>query len=170
MGAITSQITSFTIVYSTVYSGADQRKHQSSATLAFPARMASKAVNVSFDDVNVRPTSCSTQTNTWFLRISDASTPEVQLHFSLLTHCGLLTTYGDTYLGSREVVSFNNVFIEVCSFGVIYVTSSLVLIIALRRKCNRNRLATFKYFSGDSISSARQNEVTNTRKRTGEVL
>ena len=33
MGAMSSQITSFTIVYSTVYSGADQRKHQSSASL-----------------------------------------------------------------------------------------------------------------------------------------
>ena len=30
-----SQITSLAIVYSTVYSGADQRKHQSSASLAF---------------------------------------------------------------------------------------------------------------------------------------
>ena len=30
-----SQITNLTIVYSTVYSGADQRKHQSSASLAF---------------------------------------------------------------------------------------------------------------------------------------
>ena len=35
MGAIASQITSLTIVYSTVYSGADQRKHQSSVSLAF---------------------------------------------------------------------------------------------------------------------------------------
>ena len=35
MGAIASQITSLTIVYSTVYSGADKRKHQSSASLAF---------------------------------------------------------------------------------------------------------------------------------------
>ena len=35
MGAIASQITSLTIVYSTVYSDADQRKHQSSALLAF---------------------------------------------------------------------------------------------------------------------------------------
>ena len=35
MGAIASQIISLTIVYSTVYSGADQRKHQSSASLAF---------------------------------------------------------------------------------------------------------------------------------------
>ena len=35
MSAITSQITSLTIVYSIVYSDADQRKHQSSASLAF---------------------------------------------------------------------------------------------------------------------------------------
>ena len=35
MGAMASQITHRTIVYSTVYSGADQRKYQSSASLAF---------------------------------------------------------------------------------------------------------------------------------------
>ena len=35
MGTMAFQITSLTIVYSTVYSGADQRKHQSSASLAF---------------------------------------------------------------------------------------------------------------------------------------
>ena len=35
MGAIASQITSLTIVYWIVYSDADQRKHQSSASLAF---------------------------------------------------------------------------------------------------------------------------------------
>ena len=34
-GAIASQMTSLTIVYSTVYSDADQRKRQSSASLAF---------------------------------------------------------------------------------------------------------------------------------------
>ena len=35
MGTMASQITSLTIVYSTVYLGADQSKHQSSASLAF---------------------------------------------------------------------------------------------------------------------------------------
>ena len=35
MGKIASQITSLTIVYSAVHSGADQRNHQSSASLAF---------------------------------------------------------------------------------------------------------------------------------------
>ena len=35
MTTMTSQITSLTVVYSTVYSDADQRKYQSSASLAF---------------------------------------------------------------------------------------------------------------------------------------
>ena len=35
MGTMASQMTSLTFVYSTVYSGADQRKHQSSASLVF---------------------------------------------------------------------------------------------------------------------------------------
>ena len=56
MGAMGSQITSLTIVFSTVNSSADQSKHQSSASLAlgksagtggFPAKMASNAENVS---------------------------------------------------------------------------------------------------------------------------
>ena len=47
LGAIASLITSLTIVYSTVYSDADQRKHQSSASLAFVWGMAGSAENVS---------------------------------------------------------------------------------------------------------------------------
>ena len=55
MSAMASQITSLTIIYSTVYLGRDQRKHQSSASLAlcgeftgeFPAQMASNAENIS---------------------------------------------------------------------------------------------------------------------------
>ena len=57
MGAMASQVTWLTIGYSTVYLGADQRKHQSSASLAFagslpatgefPAKMASNAEKVS---------------------------------------------------------------------------------------------------------------------------
>ena len=35
MGAMASQITSLATVYLTVYSGSDQRKYQSSASLAF---------------------------------------------------------------------------------------------------------------------------------------
>ena len=57
MTTVASQITSLTIVYSIVYSDADQRKHQSSASLAFvrgihrdfefPAQRASYAENIS---------------------------------------------------------------------------------------------------------------------------
>ena len=45
MGAIASQITSLTIVYSTVYSDVDQRKHQSSASLAFVRGIHRRPVN-----------------------------------------------------------------------------------------------------------------------------
>ena len=57
MTTMPSQITSLTVVNSIVYSGADQRKHQSSVSLAFvrgihrtgefPAQMASNAENAS---------------------------------------------------------------------------------------------------------------------------
>ena len=45
MGVMASQITSLTSVYSTVYSGVDQRKHQSSASLAFVLRIHRGPVN-----------------------------------------------------------------------------------------------------------------------------
>ena len=45
MGAMASQITSLIIVHSTVYSGSDQRKHQSSASLAFVRRIHRWPVN-----------------------------------------------------------------------------------------------------------------------------
>ena len=62
MGAMSSQITSLTIVYWTVYSGRDNGKHQSSASLAFVGGIHRSAVNsphkwpvtrkgFSFDDV-----------------------------------------------------------------------------------------------------------------------
>ena len=58
MGSMASHFTSLIIVYSAVYSGADQKKNQSSASLAFvwgihrgpvefPAQMASNAENIS---------------------------------------------------------------------------------------------------------------------------
>ena len=66
MNATASQIISLTIVYPTVYSGADQRKHQSSASLAFVRGIHRSPVNsphkcpvtrkmFSFDDVIMAP-------------------------------------------------------------------------------------------------------------------
>ena len=56
MNAVASQITSLAIVYPTVYWGADQRKQQSSASLAFvtgefPVQMASNTKLFPFEDV-----------------------------------------------------------------------------------------------------------------------
>ena len=45
MGAIASQITSLMIIHSTVYSDADQRKHQSCASLAFVRGIHRASVN-----------------------------------------------------------------------------------------------------------------------------
>ena len=60
MGMIGSQITSLTIVYSIVYSDADQRKHQTprhwpfcgefTGDREYPAQMAIYAENFPFDD------------------------------------------------------------------------------------------------------------------------
>ena len=66
MGSIASQITSLMIVYSTVYLGAEQRKHQSSASLAFVRGIHRRPVNsphkgpvtrkmFPFDDVIMNP-------------------------------------------------------------------------------------------------------------------
>ena len=65
MGAMASQITSPTTVYSTVYSDADTKKTSklrvtglcagiSEGTGEFPAQMASNAENFSMDDVNMK--------------------------------------------------------------------------------------------------------------------
>ena len=70
MGSRASQITSLTIVYSTVYSDADQRKQQSSASLAFVRRTHQGPVYsphkwpvtrkmFSFDDVIMNATFCN---------------------------------------------------------------------------------------------------------------
>ena len=66
MGTMESQITNLTIVYSTVYSGADQRKWQSSGSLAFVQGIHRSLVNslhkwpvtrkmFPFDDVILNP-------------------------------------------------------------------------------------------------------------------
>ena len=96
-GAIASQITSFTIVYLTVYSDADQRKHQSAASLAFvwgihrgtgefPAQMASNAEMFSFDDVSWSSASYRHQSH---------SSEGTQLWY----HPGGLLSFDDIYIG-----------------------------------------------------------------------
>ena len=84
MGAIASQITSLTIVYSIFYSDADQRKHQSSASLAFvrginrgPRKM------LPFDDVIMCQRFCEISRHCMFPNTDILST-FVILHFVFL--------------------------------------------------------------------------------------
>ena len=76
MGTMVSQITSLTIVYSIVYSDADQRKHQRSASLAFVRGIHRRPVSSShkwpvtqkmfpFDDVIMRDARPSVQSAWW---------------------------------------------------------------------------------------------------------
>ena len=62
--AITLQITSFTIVYSIVYSDADQRKHQSSASLAF-VRGIQRGPVISRTNGQLRGTCFHLMTSSW---------------------------------------------------------------------------------------------------------
>ena len=68
MGAMASQITSLTIVYSTVYSGANQSKHQSSASVALVWENHRGPVSQKmfpFDDVIIWIMNFFWRTNTW---------------------------------------------------------------------------------------------------------
>ena len=76
MGAMASQITSLTFVYQTVYSGVDQRKHHSSASLAFVRGIHRWPVNsphkrpvtrkmFPFDDVIMRSSKWLADLSTW---------------------------------------------------------------------------------------------------------
>ena len=90
MGAMASLITSLTSVYSTVHCGADQRKHQSSVSLAFVRGLHRRPVNspykwlvtqkmFPFDDV------IATSENTPLLQ--DFSQWRVRFKWKLYCHC-----------------------------------------------------------------------------------
>ena len=112
MSAVASQITSLTIVYSTVYSGVDQRKHQSSASLAFVRGNHRRPVNSPHkwpvtrkmfpsDDVIMR--SVLAQLMAWYVRRQAITWPKGHnewnqnqvIHVILWWVCfiGLLNTY-----------------------------------------------------------------------------
>ena len=92
MNTMSSQITSLTIVYSTVYSGVDQRKHRSSASLAFVRGIHRWPVNsphtgpvtrrmFPFDDVIME--SCLPQAKPGFQPCSDVMRATWRLESSL---------------------------------------------------------------------------------------
>ena len=96
MGAMAYQITSLTIVYSTVYSGADERKHQSPAPLAFVQEIQRGPVKsphkwpvalklFPFDDVIMVKT-----TGQWFKRLYLIFHVNVVLHIIAISLSGLV--------------------------------------------------------------------------------
>ena len=102
MGAIASQITSLMIVHSIVYSDADQRKHQSSASLAFvrgihrvpvtsPHQWPVTRKMFPFDDVIMRSTVSLSNLYSW-KRPLLTSVPGLNATFCFLwfTNCVLL--------------------------------------------------------------------------------
>ena len=99
MGAIASQITSLMIIYSILYSDADQRKHQSSASLAFVQGIHREPVNslhkwpvkqilFPFDDVimsclNIKMLSCQCKDSHYKHKM--ASCPSYLYNWNLYT-------------------------------------------------------------------------------------
>ena len=114
MGTMASQITSLTIVYSTVYSGADQRKHQSSTSQAFVRGIHRRPVNsphkwpvtrqmFPFDDVimfNVLETHGAMR----FSQISSA----IQWRPPVIKDKGMFIMYIQYYGDARSQVSSNH--------------------------------------------------------------
>ena len=68
MNEMTSQIISLTIVYSTINSGTDQRKHHSPASLAFVREFSAIARKIfPFDDVIIQRILCPLKTTRDFV-------------------------------------------------------------------------------------------------------
>ena len=126
MGAIASQITSLTIVYSTVYAGTDQRKHLSSASLAvgvgnspgtgeFSAQMASNAENVSI----------------WW-RHHDLES-RTKFHLILLVMVKLLLAILQLFMNNMHLTHWGLIkFVEIFSHDIfIYISSWMAPIIVI---------------------------------------
>ena len=99
MGTMASQITSLAIAYSTVYSGADQRKHQSSASLALGRGIHRGPVN----SPHKRPTSNAENVSIWWrhhcfvlLRYHQLLRIDERIDFKILTRTSSLTQ-GQSY-------------------------------------------------------------------------
>ena len=66
MSTVASQITSLAIVYSSIYSGADQRKHERSASLAFVRGIHQWPVNCYYGCVFIQACMCHICPSWWF--------------------------------------------------------------------------------------------------------
>ena len=116
MGTIASQITSLTIVYSIVYSNADQRKHQSSASLAFVRGITQSFIQTQIKENIKGPrhwplcgeftgdrwiprTNGQLRGKCFHLMTSSWKYRPLSSDFNVLTHWSLFTPYGHIKLG-----------------------------------------------------------------------
>ena len=139
MSLMASQITSLTIVYSTVYSGADQRKHQSSASLAFVRGIHRGPVNsphkwpitrktFPFDDVIIVMTMTTGHGNTFFLLVPFWGIPitkgrwcgkawwrhQMEIFSALLALCAGNPLVTGEFPSQRPVTRSFDVFFDLC--------------------------------------------------------
>ena len=117
MGAMASQIISLTIVYLTVYSGADQRKYQSSAwllvTAEFPAQVASNVKNISIwwrhHDVAIYKWTTVASTQSRIARLFWQHCAITKHNELLLPNKILVDTYNCVlYMGSVYQIQYNS--------------------------------------------------------------
>ena len=128
MGMMESQITSLTIVYSTLYSGTDQRKHQSSTSLAFvrgihrwqlnsPQKWPVTRKIFPFDDVIMMWDNTATirkkKTQTWMIQSTLLKIFKVTQ--SYIT--GLNNSIGPTALDNTELQGGNKISVSGCQKG-----------------------------------------------------
>ena len=126
MGAIASQITSLTIVYSIVYSDADQRKHQSSASLAFVRGIHQRSVNsphkwpvtrkmFPFDDVILCCKLSINTPQTPALVIAARKWNYVEMQDSAFSPSNNFRSLGQTWTTSRDFSSFTGLMQSLCA-------------------------------------------------------
>ena len=155
MGTMTSQITSLTIVYSTVYSDADQRKHQSSASLAFVRGIHRRPVNsphkwpvtrkmFPFDDVIM----WRLQPPFWcrlIVRYHEHLNVIIDEELISKHRRYLISSFSANYRSSLNKCFLNSVYICICSLCILLLPactfcelkkSFVTIIIELGYKCN----------------------------------
>ena len=168
MGMIASQITSLTIVYTTVYSGADQRKHQSSASLAFVQGIHRRPVNFPhkwpvtrkmfpFDDVIVntsRPNNIGwvgsnfNENSPYMYVISITVFIMVNMHGTCIETCYLCFNFSTALNMKLGVYRIRGPF-PWCAVSEIFVLCASILISYVDRGlCDELVCAKVKYLSG----------------------
>ena len=118
MGLIASQIISLTVVFSTFYSDADQRKHQNSASLAFVRAIRRGPVNsphrwpvtrkmFPFDDAIMVWVGLHTSSFTQIIQgYFSTNGTIISSHQYQLTHCDFVTPYRDIDLGQHRLMKW----------------------------------------------------------------